>query len=45
MIDVKELPVIISSGMMNVVSFATGENLSVPQYHSKMIFTAFRLLV
>ena len=30
---------------MNVVSFGTGENLSVPQYHFKMIFIAFCLLV
>ena len=30
---------------MNIVSFGTGENLSVPQYHFKMIFIAFCLLV
>ena len=30
---------------MNVVSFGTGENFSVPQYHFKMIFIAFCLLV
>jgi len=30
---------------MNVVSFGTGENLSVLQYHFKMIFIAFCLLV
>jgi len=30
---------------MNVVSFGTGENLSVPQYHFKMIFIDFCLLV
>jgi len=29
---------------MNVVSFGSGENLSVPQYHSKMIFISFCLL-
>ena len=30
---------------MNIVSFGTGEKLSVPQYHFKMIFIAFCLLV
>ena len=31
--------------MMNIDSFGTSENLSVPQYHFKMIFIAFCLLV
>jgi len=30
---------------MDVVSFGSVDNLSVPQYHFKMIFIAFRLLV
>jgi len=30
---------------MDVVSFGSGDNLSVPQYHFKVIFIAFCLLV
>ena len=45
MINVREFSIVILIGVMNVVSFGSGENLSVPQYHSKMIFTAFCLLV
>jgi len=44
-INVREFSIVILSGVMNVVSFGSSDNLSVPQYHFKMIFIAFCLLV
>ena len=45
MINVREFSIVISIGVMDVVSFGSGDNLSVPQYHFKMIFIVFCLLV
>ena len=45
MIIVRELSIVILSGVMDVVSFGNDDNLFVPQYHFKMIFIAFCLLV
>lgn len=45
MINVRELSIVILSGVMDVVSFGSDDNLSVPQYHFKMILVAFCLLV
>ena len=45
MINVREFSIVILSGIMDVVSFGSGDNLSVPQYHFKMILVAFCLLV
>ena len=45
MINVREFLIVILIGVMDVVSFESGDNLSVPQYHFKMIFIAFCLLV
>ena len=45
MINVREFSIVILSEVMDVVSFGSGDNLSNPQYHFKMIFIAFRLLV
>ena len=39
MINVRDFSFVISSGVMNIVSVGSGDNLFVPQYHSKMIFT------
>ena len=38
MINVRELLIVILIGVIDVVSFGSGDNLSVPQYHFKMIF-------
>ena len=45
MINVIEFSIVILSGVMDVVSFGSGDNLSVPQNHFKMIFIALCLLV
>ena len=45
MLNFTEFSIVILSEVMDVVSFGSGDNLSVPQYHFKMIFIAFRLLV
>ena len=45
MINVRELSIVILSGVVDVVSFGSDDNLSVPQYHFKMIFIDFCLLV
>ena len=45
MINVREFLIVILIGVIDVVSFRSGDNLSVPQYHFKMIFIAFCLLV
>ena len=45
MINVREFLIVILIGVIGVVSFESGDNLSVPQYHFKMIFIAFFLLV
>ena len=45
MINVREFLILILIGVMDVVSFGSGDNLSVSQYHFKMIFIAFCLLV
>ena len=45
MINVREFSIVILIGVMDVVSFESDDNLSVPQYHFKMIFIAFCLLV
>ena len=45
MVNVRELSIVILSGVMDVVSFGSDDNLSVPQCHFKMIFIAFCLLV
>ena len=45
MINVREFLIVILIGVMDVVSFGSGDNFSVPQYHFKMIFIAFCLLV
>ena len=44
MVNVRELSIVILSGVMDVVSFGRSDQLSVPQYHFKMIFIAFCLL-
>ena len=36
MINVRELSIVILSGVMDVVSFGSDDNLSVPQYRFKM---------
>ncbi len=41
MINVREFSIVILIGVMDVVSFGSGDNLSFPQYHFKMIFIAF----
>ena len=45
MINVREFLIVILIGVMDVVSFGSGDNLSILQYHFKMIFIAFCLLV
>ena len=45
MLNFTEFSIVILSGVMDVVSFGSNDNFSVPQYHFKMIFIAFRLLV
>ena len=45
MINVREFSIVILIGVMDVVSFGSSDNLSVPQYHFKIIFIAFCLLV
>jgi len=45
MINVREFLIVILIGVMDVVSFGSADNLSVPQYHFTMIFIAFCLLV
>lgn len=45
MVNVRELSIVILSGVMDIVSFGRSDQLSVPQYHFKMIFIAFCLLV
>ena len=45
MINVREFSIVILIRVMDVVSFGSGDNLSVQQYHFKMIFIAFCLLV
>lgn len=45
MINVREFLNVILIGVIGVVSFESWDNLSVPQYHFKMIFIAFCLLV
>jgi len=45
MINVREFSIVILIGVMDFVSFGSGDILSAPQYHFKMIFIAFCLLV
>ena len=45
MINVRELLIVILIGVIDVVSFGSGDNLSNPQYHFKIIVIAFRPLV
>lgn len=45
MVNVRELSIVILSGVMDVVSFGRSDQLSVPQYPFKMIFIAFCLLI
>ena len=45
MINVREFLIVILIGVMDVVSFGSADNLSVPHYHFTMIFIAFCLLV
>lgn len=45
MVNVRELSIVILSGVMDVVSFGRSDQLSVPQYNFKMSLFAFCLLV
>jgi hypothetical protein len=45
MINVRQFLILILIGVMDVVSFGSGDNLSILQCHFKMIFIAFCLLV